>query len=113
MHSDRITNRSSSGLAASLVISSNPAVLYGLTIYNGKATAQYIQLHDAASLPADASTPIYPPILIGSGETKGLSFPEGRIFDTGIVVCNSSTSSTKTIGSADCMFDAQVKALIL
>ena len=58
MHSDRITNRSSSGLAASLVISSNPAVLYGLTIYNGKATAQYIQLHDAASLPADASTPI-------------------------------------------------------
>ena len=112
MHSGRITNKSSSGLADSLIISSNPSVLYGLTIYNGKAPAQYIQLHDAASLPADASIPIYPPIQIDTGETKGLSFPEGRIFSTGIVVCNSSTANTKTIGAADCMFDAQVSALI-
>lgn len=112
MNSSRIVNKSSSGLAASLVVSANPAVLYGLTVYNGKASSQYVQIHDAASLPANGVTPVFPPIKLDTGETKALDFPEGRNFATGIVVCNSSTADTKTIGSADCMFDAQVGALM-
>lgn len=112
MSVNRIVNKSSSGLAASLVVSSIPAVLYGLTVYNGKASSQYIQIHDAASLPADTAVPVFPPFTIGSGETRTLEFEEGRNFATGIVVCNSSTAATKTIGSADCMFDAQVGALM-
>ena len=112
MNSSRIVNKNSSGLAASLVVSANPAVLYGLTVYNGKSSAQYIQIHDAASLPADTAVPTFPPIRVDTLDTVSISFPEGRNFATGIIVCNSSTAATKTIGSADCIIDAQVGALM-
>jgi hypothetical protein len=47
----------SGGLAASLVASANPSRLYSITGFNNKASDQYIQVHDAASLPADAAVP--------------------------------------------------------
>ena len=31
----------------------------------------------------------------------------GREFESGLVICNSSTDATKTIGSADTFFDVQ------
>ena len=39
---------------------------------------------------------------------KGVAFtPGGRWFTIGCIVCNSSTQGSKTIGSADCLFDVQ------
>lgn len=43
----------SSALAASLVGKAVPGRIYGVFGYNSKGSAQFIQLHDAASLPAD------------------------------------------------------------
>lgn len=105
-----MANRTTTAYAASLVIAANPAKLHKLTGYNSGA-AQFIQLHDAASLPADTAVP---KVVIAVAATSNfeIDYSEfGRLFSTGIVVCNSSTGPTKTIGAANCWFDAQVGAI--
>lgn len=92
---------------ASLVIKSTPGYLHGLTGYNAKTSTQFIQLHDGATLPADTAVPKVV-FSVPASSSFSLDYgPEPRYFSTGIVVCNSSTGPTKTIGSADCWFDAQ------
>jgi len=94
--------------AASLVASDAPATLYKLTGYNSKGTAQFIQLHDAASLPADGAVPKIV-FTVATAANFEMNFGTlGRLFQTGIVVCNSSTGPTKTIGTADCWFYVQL-----
>ncbi|MCP5246167.1 MAG: hypothetical protein H6937_09540 [Burkholderiales bacterium] len=102
-------NVNSGGAADSMVIAATKAKLIRLTIFNAKASSQYIHIFDAASLPANGATPDYPPMYVGTKQTVIVEFNDfGRNFDNGIVVCNSSTEATKTIGSEDCWFDAQV-----
>lgn len=103
------TSVESSALAASLVIKTTPGKLFSLIVTNTKSSDQYIQLHDAAALPADAVVPGVP-FLIPANSTVCLDYSDngGRYFYNGIVVCNSSTVATKTIGSADCFFCAEV-----
>ncbi len=95
----------SGALAASLMILAAPGTLYSLSGYNDSASDQFIQLFDAAAVPADATVPKL--VLVAYAQTPfSFDFPAGRLFTTGIVVCNSSTDVTKTIGSANCIFDA-------
>lgn len=101
-------NKTTVAYAASLIIADRESTLYRVTGYNSKASAQFIQLHDSATLPADTAIP---KVVITVAATSNFSFDfsiNGRIFNNGIVICNSSTGPTKTIGSADCWFDAQV-----
>jgi len=99
----------STAYEASAVIKSSQGGLYSLTGYNSLASPQFIQFHDAAALPADAEVPAN----IFSDSAKPPFFYElgdfGRLFIKGIVVCNSSTGPTKTIGANDCWFNAQYK----
>jgi hypothetical protein len=74
--------------------------------FNSGST-QYIQIHNASSLPADTAVPIYVFKAPGGASFSLDLSPYGDYFSTGIVVCNSSTIATKTIGSADCWFIAQ------
>lgn len=100
-------NGSSSALEASRVAASSPCRLYGFTVFNTKAAAQFILVFDANVLPADgAFTPLVYPV----AATQSVSAywgTSGRWFYRGVVICNSSTSTAKTIGAADCIFDAQ------
>lgn len=99
-------NYTSPRLQASCVVKTGPGILYGVTITNTKATAQFFQLFDAATLPADGAVPLLAKSITAS-DAVGFNWLPGRTFLVGIIVCNSSTQSTKTIGSADCIFDCQ------
>lgn len=102
------TNATQAALAASDVIKASAGTLFGITGYNSGA-AQFIQLHDAASLPADTAVPVLN-IAVAATSNFTIDFGiYGMAFATGIVACNSSTSATKTIGAADCQFFARYK----
>ncbi len=92
---------------ASLVIRNTPGKLLGFSGYNSKASAQFIQLHDATSAPADTSVPVVVFEIPARSNFSADFGPYGRFFKAGIVICNSSTGPTKTIGSADCWFEGQ------
>lgn len=102
-------NATTVAYAASLKVTTSQAILFGLTGHNSSASAQFIQLHDSPALPADSSVPKVI-ISVAAGTSFGIDFGEnGRSFSNGIVVCNSSTGPTKTIGAADCWFDVQYR----
>lgn len=96
----------SQGLATSLVIKPIGGRLHRLFVLNSNAAARYIQIFDLASLPADATVPnVVFEVPATSSYTMDFGI-YGRPFQNGIVVCNSTTLATKTLGSADSWFDA-------
>ena len=105
-----VTQVVSTALEASHVLKASAGQLVQLSVFNSKATAQFILLINSATLPADgAVTLLYPPIPIGAASLLVLDLPAPLVASTGIVVCNSSTGTfTKTIGSADIAVYAQV-----
>lgn len=96
-------------LQASAVVPGD-IIVFGFTVYSTKAAAQFLNVFDAAVLPADGATPAWSwPLAANNG--VGFAWqPNGRRFQDGLALCNSSTDATKTIGSADCFFDVQYLA---
>lgn len=99
----------SSAHEASAVVKSSSGVLKAVTVHNAGASDQYVQVHDSATLPADTAVPKIS-LKVRAGANLAISLQDGeRSCVNGIVVCNSSTQPTKTIGSADCWFNVQYK----
>lgn len=101
-------NAYSNGLASSLAVTIGNGRLYGFTVYSAKLSAQYILVFDALALPANGTVPTMPALKVATDSNVAVYFGSvGRWFDRGIVLANSSTASTLTLGSADCWFDVQ------
>jgi len=92
--------------SASLVAKSGAGILYGFSGYNSGA-AQFVQVFDSDTVPADTAVPVFVMTAAATANFWAAWVWPGRTFDRGIVICNSSTGPTKTIGSADCWFDVQ------
>lgn len=99
-------NNSSIAYAASLVVKTGPGRLYGITVYNSNTAAQFIQIFDANTVPADGAVPSCV-FVVGGAANLPVQWIPWRTFLNGCVLLNSSTGPTKTAGSADCWFDAQ------
>lgn len=90
--------------AASLVVKASAGTLFSLTGYNA-GPAQFLQVHNAATLPANAAVPLCV-VSVPAQSNFSLEWKLGLPCSTGIVFSNSSTAATKTIGSADCHITA-------
>lgn len=100
------SNINTTALAASLVVKASAGTLYEVRGHNDLVSSQYILVHDAASLPADTAVP-EDVILVPGDSNFSITYPQGKSFGTGIVVCNSSTLATKTIGTTNCWFSCE------
>jgi hypothetical protein len=101
------TNSTSIAYESNRVVKASAGVLFSITGYNSLASAQFIHLHNSVSLPAEGSVPV---VIFKVQASSNFSFSAdkfGRYFSVGIVICNSSTGPTKTIGASDCWFDVQ------
>ena len=105
----RVGPREQGAYEASRVIKASAGRLRVLMGYNSKTSAQFIQVFNSTTVPADATAPIYT-FTVPASSNFSLDLGEtGDYFSTGIAVSNSSTGATKTIGSADVFFTAIYK----
>lgn len=99
-------NINSGALVNSLRVKSGPGILFGFSVFNNKGSAQFLQVFDSQTLPAEGLAPELTFTMAASSNFATDWIP-GRTFRRGIWIVNSSTAATKTIGSADCYIDAQ------
>lgn len=98
-------------LENSRVVASGATQLYGFSGVNTKASAQFILVFDANAIPANGAVP---DVVLNAPASDNFWIswaPAWRDFSEGVILCNSSTAATLTIGAADCWFDAQYTAL--
>lgn len=101
-----ISTVDSAAYESSHVGKSSAGTFYGVWGHNS-GPDQFIQIHNAASLPADTAVPKFT-FLVKALSPFYFEPPSPVSFSTGIVVCNSTTGPTKTIGAANCWFNIGV-----
>jgi len=99
-----LQNANSRAQAASLVVKGSPGLLFGFTV--SSTAAQWIQLFDAPTAPSNGDVPTLS-LAVTAGAQIGVAWIPPRGCRQGIVVCNSSTQHTLTLGTATCIFDVQ------
>jgi len=82
--------------------------VYNISVFSSNAASQFVLMFDATTLPADGAVPIMAFPITASGNL-GLYYGSlGRLFQRGLVLCTSSTSTTKTVNAtSDCLWDVE------
>jgi hypothetical protein len=81
----------------SLVVADKPATLFRVTGYLAGATAGFLQVHDAAALPAEGAVPVWTKAVAAAAAFDVDLGVEGVVCKTGCVLVFSTTEVTKTI----------------
>lgn len=98
----------SAAYESSHVLKNSPGTLLFLKGYNS-GPAQFIQLYDSATVPADTAAPVLTMAVSGSSNFV-IEIPSGGIpFLTGIAVSNSTTGPTKTSGTTNTFYTSVIK----
>ena len=100
-HGKMIPSSGGGALVASRIVSTKPINLRSIMVLN-TGGAQYIQLFQSATLPANGTVPDLPALSVGAASTTMFDFGENGIDLDALTVCNSSTAASKTLGAADC-----------
>jgi hypothetical protein len=100
-------NATSPALAAAWRAFSGSGRVIGGTVTNTKNATQFLLVFDVVAAPITGAVPVFAKSMAAS-DAQGFSFPvTGRWFSEGCWLANSSTQSSLTPGSADCLFDVQ------
>ena len=95
---------SSAAAETSGVPKASAGTLLGFAGVSLSASDQYIQIHDLAAVPGDGAIPIFC-VKANAADNFFLDLSKwGITMSNGIVIANSSTAATLTIGPADCLF---------
>lgn len=101
-------NANRSLLVASLQVKAGAGRLLGISVYNSNAATRWCLLFDQVGVPSNGAVPLMAwqiptqsTLDIGWGDTAG------RVFLRGILLVNSTTDATLTLGAADQLMDAQ------
>lgn len=103
----QLPSQNSGALASSLVVKPTSGLLFGFTVTSTNVAAQFIQVFDLAALPANGVVPLLTFNVAAANFVSASWIPYPRAFRNGLVLCNSTTQGTKTLGAADCIFDVQ------
>lgn len=100
-------NATSPALSNSIVAATGVCRLFGFTATSTNVAAQFVLCFDSAKIPSAGALPLFA-VNVALASSGGVYFGSvGRSFDHGIVLCNSTTQGTLTIGAADTIFDVQ------
>jgi hypothetical protein len=91
-------------LQASAVVKTGPGTFYSITMTNTNAAARFLQVFDARDLPATGAIPLFSRS-IPLGDSLTLTWTVGHTFGVGLIVCNSTTAASLTLGTVDSLFD--------
>lgn len=102
-------NGTSPALEAARIVLGGQGRVFGFTIYNSSAAAQFILVFDQSTVPSDGATADVV-LKVPAADVQGVNWIPGRWFRAGCILINSSTAPTLTVGAADCFFDAQYES---
>lgn len=83
------------------MVATRQGSLYSVTAFNNDTVTNFLQIFDAAALPADGAVPMALCSVL-AGYATGLDWGTlGKKITNGIVICLSSTAATKTLVAGD------------
>ena len=92
---------------ASRIISKGACQLMQIMGNNGNGATRYIQVHEAAALPAEAAVPKFT-FKVAAGADFLIDFGTLGVGLAACVICTSSTQDTKTIAAAELGIQATI-----